>query len=129
VDDHRGYGPQGELEKKMLIMELKGLKQSSMDRWVIMGDFNLIYKDEDKNNSGLNRRLMLRFIHALNHLALKEIHLTRRKYTWSSGQASLTLTCIDRAFCTFFERNPLQTPPCRPYHLRSLIIAPFFYLH
>jgi hypothetical protein len=38
-----------------------------------MVDFNLIYKDEDKNNNRLNRRLILRFRHALNHLAVKEI--------------------------------------------------------
>jgi hypothetical protein len=42
----------------MFIRELNSLKQSTLDRWVIMVDFNLIYKDEDKNNNRLNRRLI-----------------------------------------------------------------------
>jgi hypothetical protein len=36
------YGPQGELEKRMFIRELKGLKQIVLDRWLLLGDFNLI---------------------------------------------------------------------------------------
>jgi exonuclease III len=57
----RVYGPQGELEKNMFIRELKRLKQSVMSHWLLIGDFNLIYRDQDKNNGRLNRRLMLRF--------------------------------------------------------------------
>jgi hypothetical protein len=30
-------------------------------KWLVLGDFNVIYKDHDKNNGRLNRRLMLRF--------------------------------------------------------------------
>jgi hypothetical protein len=93
------YGPQGELEK-MFLRELKTLKQSTLDRWLIIGDFNLIYKEEDKNNNRLNRRLMIIFRRALNHREVKEIQLTGRRYTWNNGQESPTLTRIDMAFCT-----------------------------
>jgi exonuclease III len=79
------YGPQGELEKKMFIRELRHLKDSALPSWLIIGDFNIIYKDEDKNNGRLNRRLMLRFRWALNHLEMKEIHLIGRKYTWTNS--------------------------------------------
>jgi hypothetical protein len=39
------YGPQGDLEKAMFIRELRGLKQGALDKWLILGDFNLIYKE------------------------------------------------------------------------------------
>jgi hypothetical protein len=52
------YGPQGDLEKAMFIRELKGIKQIALEQWLILGDFNLIYKEQDKNNNRLNKRLM-----------------------------------------------------------------------
>jgi hypothetical protein len=91
------YGPQGDLEKKKFIREVK---QHTLSRWLIMVDFNLIYKVEDKNNERLNRRLMLRFRRALNYLNVKEIQLIGRKFTWSNSQQSPTMTRIDWAFYT-----------------------------
>jgi hypothetical protein len=77
------YGPQGELEKKMFIHELRLkkmfihelrlLEQAAPLEWLIMGDFNLTYNLEDKNNDRLDRRMMTRFRRALNFLELKEI--------------------------------------------------------
>jgi exonuclease III len=93
------YGPQGDLDKKVFIRELKRLNYSVIEKWLILGDFNLIYKDEDKSNDRLNRRLMLRFWRALNHLEVKEIELTGHKFTWSNGQQNPTLSRIDRACC------------------------------
>jgi exonuclease III len=49
------YGPQGELEKKMFIRELRLLKQATPLDWVIMGDFNLIYNSKDKSNDRLDQ--------------------------------------------------------------------------
>jgi exonuclease III len=92
------YGPQGDLEKAMFIRELKGIKQIALEQWLILGDFNLIYKEQDKNNNRLNRRLMSRFRRALNYIEVKEVHLTGRKFTWSNGQRIPTLTRIDRVF-------------------------------
>lgn len=68
--------------------------------WLLLGDFNLIYKDEDKSNDRLNRGLMNRFRRALNHLQVKELVLMGRKFTWSNGQDNPTMTRIDRAFIT-----------------------------
>lgn len=63
-----------------------------------MGDFNLIYKMINKNNSNLNRRLMSLFRDALSECELKEIHLPNRKFTWSNEQQSPTLIKLDRIF-------------------------------
>jgi hypothetical protein len=84
----------------MFIRELKRLKPSALPKWLILGDFNLIYKEEDKSSDMLNRRLMLRFRRTLNHLEVKEVQLVGRKYTWSNLQQMPTMTHIDRAFCT-----------------------------
>lgn len=43
--------------------------------WAVVGDFNLIYQDQDKNNTNLNRRMMGRFRRVINDLALHELHL------------------------------------------------------
>jgi len=67
---------------------------------VILGDFNLIYKDEDKNNSNLNRAMMGRFRRLINDLSLKEIPLHGRKFTWSNLQDSPTLVKLDRVLCS-----------------------------
>jgi hypothetical protein len=83
------YGPQGDLEKKMFIREIKQLKGSVLPQWLLLGDFNMIYKPQDKNNGNLNRSLMARFRRALNFLEVKEIDLVGRKFTWSNNQSPL----------------------------------------
>jgi hypothetical protein len=51
------------------------------------GNFNLIYKVEDKNNARLNHRLMRAFRSFLDELELAELLPHRRLYTWSNEQA------------------------------------------
>jgi exonuclease III len=49
----RVYGPQGNLEKKRFIRELRHIKQPDQAKWLLMGD--IIYMAQDKNNGHLNR--------------------------------------------------------------------------
>jgi endonuclease/exonuclease/phosphatase family metal-dependent hydrolase len=67
---------------------------------MLCGDFNLIYREEDKNNSNLNRRMMSRFRRVINDLSLKEVYLNGRRYTWSNEQSPPTLVLLDRVLCT-----------------------------
>jgi hypothetical protein len=106
------YGPQGDLEKKMFTRELRQLKQFVGDLWLLIGDFNLIYKEQDKNNSRINRRLMLRFRRALNHLEVKDIQLMGGKYTWSNQQQEPTMTRIDRVFLYSSMGRNVQKSRC-----------------
>jgi hypothetical protein len=94
------YGPQGDLEKRLFIRELRQLKHGALNNWLIMGDFNLILRVQDKNNQRINRPMLNRFRRALDHLEVKEIDLVGKKFTWSNNQASPTLTRIDIAFYT-----------------------------
>jgi exonuclease III len=97
------YRPQSEADKFAFLDELKGLKQSIQGEWLIVWDFNLIYKVEDKNNSRLNQCLMGSFKLAIDDLELRELPLQGRKYTWTSAvnsQGSATMARIDRIFST-----------------------------
>lgn len=67
---------------------------------MIAGDFNLIYKDSDKNNANLNRVMMRRFRGLIEDLALKEIPLHGRKFTWSNHQETPVLVKLDRVLCS-----------------------------
>jgi hypothetical protein len=78
------YGPQGDAEKLQFLQELKAIPRPANGRWLILGNFNLIYQAEDKNNSNLNRRLMGAFKAAIDELNLKETRLNRRRFTWSN---------------------------------------------
>jgi hypothetical protein len=64
-----------------------------------MGDFNLIYKDDDKSSGNFNRHLMDRFRRLINDLGVKELALHGRKFTWSNRQDPPTLVKLDRMFC------------------------------
>ena len=85
------YGPQGNDEKILFLQERRDIRAACLGPWMVAGDFNLIYKDKDKNNSNLNRAMMGRFRKLINDLALKELPLLGRKYTWSNLQESPTL--------------------------------------
>jgi hypothetical protein len=125
------------LEKKMFIRELRRLKHLVVPQWLIIGDFNLIYKSQDKNNCRLKRSLMNRFRCALNYLEVREANLVGKKYTWTNHQNPPTMTRIDRAFLIPALEDgygnltmqavsssisdhcpiillPLHTPPCQP---------------
>jgi hypothetical protein len=65
---------------------------------MLCGDFNFIYQ-EDKNNKNLDSRMMGRFRRCLNDLALEEVYLNRRRYTWTNGQSLPTLVHLERVLC------------------------------
>lgn len=94
------YGPQGDDSKIAFLQELRDIRSQCAGQWLIGGDFNLIYKDEGKNNNNLNHAMMGRFRKLINDLSIHEIQLVGRKYTWSSsihGQSPV-LVRLDRVF-------------------------------
>lgn len=85
------YGPQGNEAKIEFLKELRNIHMQCVGSWALVGDFNLIYMDEDKNNSNLNRTMMGHFRKLINDLAIKELPLHGRKYTWAISNTSLPL--------------------------------------
>ena len=45
------YGPQGNEEKIQFMQELRDLRANCTGPWLLVGDFNLILRAEDKNNA------------------------------------------------------------------------------
>jgi exonuclease III len=71
------YGPARRPEKEAFLQHLRNIKPTAGSRWLLLGDFNLIYKATYKNNRNLNLRLMSRFRRALDFCELKEMALDR----------------------------------------------------
>ena len=113
------YGPRTDADKLLFLQELKDIARTAHERWLVLGDFNLIYQAADKNNTNLNRRLMGSFRATIDDLHLKEIRLNGRRYTWSNSQDNPTLTRIDRIFCT--ADWELLFPTCDVHSLPSLM--------
>ena len=93
------YGPSVDTDKGAFLAEIIATAPNNDQKWLILGDFNLILQAEDKNNDKLNLRLMGQFRRALNTCHLKEIKLQNRKFTWSNERENPTLERLDRAFC------------------------------
>jgi len=62
------YGPQQNDDKLLFLQELRGLWAACSSPWLILGDFNIIAREEDKNNGILNRAMMGRFRRLINDL-------------------------------------------------------------
>jgi endonuclease/exonuclease/phosphatase family metal-dependent hydrolase len=90
-------GGQEDAAKLQFLGEIRWLQHCVTDKWIIIGDFNMILHAADKSNDILNRRLMGAFREVVRDLELKELSLRGRKFTWSSNH---TQTRIDKAFCT-----------------------------
>lgn len=60
------------------------------------GDFNMIYREQDKNEGALLRNWMQRFRWVIDDLQLAELHLHGRLYTWSNERRRPTLKRLDR---------------------------------
>jgi exonuclease III len=63
--------------------------------WLIIGDFNLIRKQTDRNKPGDNIQDMLKFNNAISYLRLEELRLTGQKFTWTNKQESPLLERLD----------------------------------
>jgi hypothetical protein len=113
------YGPQQESDNIIFWEEVRSLRKAIQGERLLCGDFNLIYKTEDKCNNKLNRRLMGRFKAVLDDLGLRELPLHGSKFTWTSGQNDATMTRIDRVLCSnsweeMFPRSHLHAWASRP---------------
>ena len=70
--------------------------------WLVVGDFNLMRKPEDRNRPRVNITEMLLFNEDISSLGLAEIPLHGRKFTWINKQQPPLLERLD----WFFTSNP-----------------------
>ena len=62
------YGPQTDPEKIVIMQEISDLKHHMDEQWLLLGDFNLIYRVEDKNNQRVNINMLKRFRDTIDNL-------------------------------------------------------------
>jgi hypothetical protein len=72
------YGPQDEADRVAFLAELGDIGVARPRACALCGDFNMIHRDEDKNNDNLSRRMMGKFRHFLNDCVLMDIYLHGR---------------------------------------------------
>jgi hypothetical protein len=89
------YGLQTYPEKRNFLQEIRSLKQSMKLEWLIRGDFNLIYRAQDKNNDRINLAMINRFKRTIDDLQLLPLEMHGRRFTWCNDQQSPTISKID----------------------------------
>lgn len=92
------YGPQSDNDKIQFMQEITNLRQNMLPAWLILEDFNLIYRAQDKNNNRVNLTLLNGFRSTIDNLMLVPIELKGKKYTWTNDQQNPTMTKIDHFF-------------------------------
>jgi endonuclease/exonuclease/phosphatase family metal-dependent hydrolase len=102
---HGGLRANVTFKKAAFLDELRAIKLACLGPSIICGDFNMIYRDQDKNQGILHRSWMRHFRRLIDDLLLTEVHLHGRLYTWSSERRQPTLERIDRvlADCAWLE--------------------------
>jgi len=89
------YGPSDHSNSPSFLQHLCDTVSGS---WALIGDFNLVRCAEDKSNRQFNASLANSFNDTLINLAVCEVNLSDRLYTWSDRQVHPILARLDRAF-------------------------------
>jgi len=92
------YAPTVSAEKSVFLAELAEIAGHVTGPWIIIGDFNLTRSPEDKNSDAFNFTEAELFNSLINELALLELPLVDRAYTWSNHWDNPTLVRLDRCF-------------------------------
>ncbi|XP_040248925.1 uncharacterized protein [Aegilops tauschii subsp. strangulata] len=74
------YGPQEDADKILFLNEMRALQPMCKQEWIIMGDFNLISRMDEKSNGNVNLAMLRRFQAAIDNLNLKELPLIGRRF-------------------------------------------------
>lgn len=81
------YAPCTPVGKRTFLERFKGIQMPDQTEWLIIGDFNLIRKPEDRNKEGGDVNEMYLFNEAIDTLGLIELPLHGRHFTWTNNTA------------------------------------------
>ncbi|XP_044947663.1 uncharacterized protein LOC123397007 [Hordeum vulgare subsp. vulgare] len=78
---------------------------------MVGGDFNIIRRQNEKNNDNFDTRWSTMFNMVIESLNLREIHLSDRQYTWANSLTIPTYEKLDRVLTTveWEQKYPLVT--------------------
>lgn len=94
------YGPTVEGLKWEFLQELRSLQTVVHHRWILLGDFNLVRWYVDRSSELRGFALMTAFNSLISDLALQDIQLENRTYTWSNKRPSPSFSKLDRIMVT-----------------------------
>jgi hypothetical protein len=94
------YGAAQESNKPNFLVELVRTYENEQLPLLLGGDFNIIRRQEEKNNSNFNPRWPFIFNAIIESLGLKEIALAGRQLTWASRRAVPTYEKLDRVLAS-----------------------------
>lgn len=92
------YGPCTREGKIEFTDWLKNIDMPDDIDWMIVGDFNLMRRPEDRNKLGGDVNEMFLFNEAISALRLVELPLQGRRYTWTNKQQDPLLERLDWFF-------------------------------
>jgi hypothetical protein len=82
------YAPTDHILKQDFLLELQKTQPLDDTPWMIISDFNLMRCAVDKNSDTFRHDEADAFDDVINNLALIELPLTYRLYTWSSNRSN-----------------------------------------
>uniref|UniRef100_A0A8R7QH09 Endonuclease/exonuclease/phosphatase domain-containing protein n=1 Tax=Triticum urartu TaxID=4572 RepID=A0A8R7QH09_TRIUA len=85
------YGSAHEEFKEEFLSELASMCGCMQIPYIFGGDFNILRHSGEKNKKLCNHKSSDIFNSIINTLALREIHISGGKYTWTNNQAHPTL--------------------------------------
>jgi len=92
------YAPCTPSGKRAFLDWFKEIQMPADSDWLIVGDFNLIRKPEDRNREGADTNEMFAFNEAINKLGVIELPLLGRQFTWTNKQFPPLLERLDWFF-------------------------------
>lgn len=93
------YGPTDDNMKRAFMEELRFIHKMVTVPWLLVGDFNLV-RFIDWTGDMRSFGLMTQFNDLINDLALLEVPLKNRSFTWSSKRPSPSFSKLDRVFAS-----------------------------
>jgi mannosylglycoprotein endo-beta-mannosidase len=109
------YAPCSPDGKLVFLEWLKNIQMPDNVDWLLLGDFNLIRKPEDRNRPGGSLSEMALFNEAISSLGINEVLLQGRKFTWSNMQTPPLMEKLDWVFTSNNRFFPTPAQSLRPW--------------
>jgi hypothetical protein len=103
------YGAAQDANKPDFLAELVRICESELLPMMVGSDFNVIRRQEEKNNANFNPRWPFIFNAIIESLDLRELALSGRQFTWASRRTTPTFEKLDRVLVSmeWEEKYPL----------------------
>ncbi|KAK1694254.1 hypothetical protein QYE76_010951 [Lolium multiflorum] len=85
------YAPCDRARRDDFLSEMRSLADLDSDPWLLVGDFNIARYAEDRNNDNFDVPAAAALNDLIDELALQELPLLDRRYTWTNSRDTPTL--------------------------------------